>query len=158
MSTFGAKRNCSKKQSIERFGLNDRIHSVFYAPSPVDDFLFEENANGSYNLTSDIQMLLNQKRLDKLTLESLIAHFDTVSQKSDLLRELRSKLSDQDLVKLVKSRYIQTPSELMAYSECLLSEYSRLSREAQELIDAQDSADPTKIMDTVEPQKTVEPN
>lgn len=160
-NTFSVPRNFKNKNSIkidfENVAL-DRGNSVFYTSSNIDSFLFDEQANGSFILTSDITMLLNQKRLDRASAESILSHFDSLAPQSDALKELRSKLSDNDLLKMIKSRYIQSPSELLAYSEHMLREYNQLGKEAQELIDAQDSVDPTRIMETVEPQKTVEPN
>lgn len=159
-NTFSSPRNFKNKNSIKNDPDNillDRGNSQFYTPSNIDSFLFDEQANGSFILTSDITMLLNQKRLDRASAESILSHFDSLAPQSDALKELRSKLSDNDLLKMIKSRYIQSPSELLSYSEHMLLEYDQLSREAQELIDAQDPIDPTKIMDP-EPQKTVEPN
>lgn len=87
------------------------ITSEYYQPSMVDSFLFEEHLDstgkGKYYIhTSDICMLFNQKRLDKLTSQALIQHFESMSQKDSSLASLRSKLSDDQLVRFVKSRYI----------------------------------------------------
>ena len=57
------------------------VTSEYYQPSMVDSFLFEEHLNatgeGKYYIhTSDICMLFNQRRLDKLTSQALIQHFN----------------------------------------------------------------------------------
>lgn len=98
--------------------------SEFLENSPVNEFCYERlevNGNEVVTLTSDIYMLFNQQRLDRMSRERLVAYFDNVSVREPKMRELRSKLSDDQLCSFVKSRFIQSPSELMAWSEYLMS-------------------------------------
>lgn len=102
----------------------DMFVSEFREKSPVDEFLIQETENGgvsSVRLTSDIYMLFNQKRLDRMSLKSLIDYFESLSIKEPEFSALRSKLGDEQLVSFVKSRYIQSPSELMSWSQYLMS-------------------------------------
>jgi hypothetical protein len=69
-------------------------------------------------------MLFNQERLDKMSAEAVVNHFNSLSVRNDSLAKLRAKLSDDELVSIVKSRYIQSPSELLSYSEYLVSSQS----------------------------------
>lgn len=106
-------------------GAVDLSKSEFYQPSMIDDFLFVKNKPPhsdceSVTLTSDITMLFNQQRLDKMSREALLQHFDAMSVQNSQFADLRAKLSDDQLCSIVKSRYIQTPSELMAYSSYLV--------------------------------------
>ena len=98
--------------------------SEFIETSPVNEFCVEKlEVNGveTIILTSDIYMLFNQQRLDKMTKDRLLAYFENLSVNEPKMRELRSKLSDEQLCSFVKSRFIQSPSELMAWSEYLMS-------------------------------------
>lgn len=98
--------------------------SEFRESSPVDQFMFQEievNGKPSVRLTSDIYMLFNQQRLDKLSRESLLAYFDSIQVREPQFTEIRSKLGDEQLMSFVKSRFIQSPSELMAWSQYLMS-------------------------------------
>lgn len=100
------------------------ICSEFREESPVDQFLRQEiEVNGvpSVRLTSDIYMLFNQRRLDKLSRESLLSHFESMSVNEPKFGDLRAKLGDDQLINFVKSRFIQSPSELMAWSQYLMS-------------------------------------
>lgn len=100
------------------------ICSEFREESPVDQFLRQEiEVNGvpSVRLTSDIYMLFNQQRLDKLSRESLLSHFESISVNEPKFGDLRAKLGDDQLINFVKSRFIQSPSELMAWSQYLMS-------------------------------------
>ena len=113
--------------AIEK-GVIDLKHSEFYTPSNVDDFMFEldkpvHGNNEAVIFTSDITMLFNQQRLDKMSRESLLQHFDSMSVKDSSLSVVRKSLSDDQLISIVKSRYIQSPSELMAYSNYLVGTY-----------------------------------
>lgn len=98
--------------------------SEFREESPVDQFLFQEVSVGgdtSIRLSSDIYMLFNQQRLDKLSQTSLLEYFNNVSVTEPRFNELRSKLGDEQLISFVKSRFIQSKSELMAWSNYLMS-------------------------------------
>ncbi len=102
----------------------DMLFSEFRQESPVDQFLFEEReVDGvkSVRLTSDIYMLFNQQRLDRLSRESLLSHFESMSVNEPKFGDLRAKLGDDQLISFVKSRFIQSPSELMAWSQYLMS-------------------------------------
>lgn len=98
--------------------------SEFIEESPVNEFMFQEvESDGvkSIRVTSDIYMLFNQQRLDRMSRERLIAYFDQLSVRDTQMSELRSKLTDDQLCSFVKSRYIQSRSELMAWSQYLMS-------------------------------------
>lgn len=108
-------------------GVMDLEFSAFYDPTPVDEFTYEKvsvpGSDDSFTLTSDISMLFNQQRLDRCSRDALIQYFDNMACTSSNFSALRSKLSDDQLISIVKSRYLQSPSELLAYSESLVHEY-----------------------------------
>lgn len=126
---FSNKRRLTSYSRVPRLrgcGLVDFNRSEFYQPSMIDDFLFVKDnppySDGeSITITSDITMLFNQERLDRMTNEALIQHFDSMSVRSPKFADIRSKISDDQLCSIVKSRYIQSPSELMAYSAYLVN-------------------------------------
>lgn len=98
--------------------------SEFRESSPVDQFMFQEievDGKPSIRLTSDIYMLFNQQRLDRMSRESLLSYFDSIQVREPQFTEIRSKLGDEQLMSFVKSRFIQSPSELMAWSQYLMS-------------------------------------
>lgn len=98
--------------------------SEFLENSPVNEFCFErldKNGTEVVTLTSDIYMLFNQQRLDRMSKDRLLAYFENLSVNEPKMCELRSKLTDDQLCSFVKSRFIQSPSELMAWSQYLMS-------------------------------------
>lgn len=89
-----------------------------YQPCVVDKFTQEIDENdGSVCMTSAVSILLNQKRLDKMSNAAILQEISEQAQVSDTLATLRSKCTDEQLISLVKSRYIQSPSELLSWSE-----------------------------------------
>lgn len=118
----------SKKERRQTYPSQKAVmrDSNFYQASPVDVFNFAKHKNphtkeDSIRVTSDIYMLFNQQRLDRMSREVLIDHFNQMSVRENPLQSLRSKLSDDQLCSIVKSRFIQSPSELMQYSSYLNS-------------------------------------
>ena len=105
-------------------GSSELSQSEFIEESPVNEFMFQEVEHDgvkSVTLTSDIFMLFNQQRLDKMSRERLIQYFNDLSVRDTQMSDLRSKLTDDQLCSFVKSRYIQSRSELMAWSQYLMS-------------------------------------
>lgn len=152
---------CTKREvnSVERVSSPNNVankelrQSEFIEPSPVNDFVFQEyEVDGvvSVRCSSDIYMLFNQQRLDRMSRESLVKYFGELSVTEPKMKELRSKLSDDQLCSFVKSRFIQTPSELMAWSQYLMSSQDEIVAAAAAELQA---APPTA--QTVDP--TVEP-
>lgn len=131
----------------------DLRQSEFLENSPVNEFCFERlevNGNEVVTLTSDIYMLFNQQRLDRMSKDRLLAYFENLSVTDPKMSELRSKLSDDQLCSFVKSRFIQSPSELMAWSQCLMSSQDEMIAAAAAEKQAEQSA-PYEVNSTEEP-------
>lgn len=102
--------------------------SKFREPSPLDNFYFEKSTaptdtTPSVAIVSDVRLLLNQHRLDRMTQAALVEWLEKSSRSDSGLSSLRSKLGDKELCKFIKSRYIQSRSELLSYSAYLESVY-----------------------------------
>lgn len=131
----------------------DLRQSEFLENSPVNEFCFERlevNGNEVVTLTSDIYMLFNQQRLDRMSKDRLLAYFENLSVTDPKMSELRSKLSDDQLCSFVKSRFIQSPSELMAWSQYLMSSQDEMIAAAAAEKQAEQSA-PYEVNPTEEP-------
>ena len=89
-----------------------------YQPCVVDKFTQEvDESDDSVCITSAVSILLNQKRLDRMSEAAILQEISEQSQASDVLAALRSRCTDEQLISLVKSRYIQSPSELLSWSQ-----------------------------------------
>lgn len=127
--------------------------SEFLENSPVNEFCFErldKNGTEVVILTSDIYMLFNQQRLDRMSKDRLLSYFENLSVSEPKMRELRSKLSDEQLCSFVKSRFIQSPSELMAWSQYLMSSQDEMIAAAAAEKQAEQPA-PYQVDPTQEP-------
>lgn len=139
--------HCKRSKKPER-GTCDMMRKVtcLRAPSPVETFYKQEIScpNGTCDAVAyrtDIYMLFNQQRLDRMSLSQLSDWLDNQTSTSGLA-ELRSKMSDAQLHSFIKSRYIQSPSELMAWSEYIQSEFTKEYQKAVEEQKSQQSVEP----------------
>ena len=135
----------------------DIVHSVPVSPSIVDPLCVDVHRNSdgsvaSVSFSSDIALLFNQKRLeDCLGRDGLKKFFDDMSARSPALSSLRQKISDDDLAAMCKSRYLQSASEILSWSNYLNENYqhlmdvvkSRVSSVSDGDADGSASADPT---------------
>lgn len=103
---------------------------TLFQPSPVLELhkvTFEADGDKSVSYADDIYLLLNQRRLDKLIgTDSFNNWVTSMMPKSDSLAQLRSKCTDEQLMAICKSRYIQSPSQLLAWSEYLNANYGAI--------------------------------
>lgn len=101
--------------------------AVGYQESTVSSFHVQElitpqTGSKSVRFVNDIFMLLNQKRLDKVTLQALADYIEDSSPttaQTEFVSQLKSKCTDEQLMMYCKSRYIQSPQELLEWSKYL---------------------------------------
>lgn len=115
-----------KKHSAVNVVPRDLRISSFPAPSPMDNFICQKQVTPyddkeSIRMTSDIYMLFNQQRLDRMSRENLTDYFNNMAVRDGSFSALKKRLTDDQLISVVKSRYIQQPSELLAWSRYLNS-------------------------------------
>lgn len=114
-------RNPFKSVTVSKSRSMDAAYPAsvnLYQSCVVDKFTQElDESDGSVCLTSAVSILLNQKRLDRMSEAAILQEISEQAQFSDSLATLRSKCTDDQLISLVKSRYIQSPSELLSWSE-----------------------------------------
>lgn len=87
--------------------------------------------------TSDVRLILHNKDLASRAGLSVASKFGQNQQSASQIQQLMDTMSDDDLLSTVRSRYVQSPSEIIAWSK-QLSEYAKnLESEAQALINAE---------------------
>lgn len=106
----------------------DKGRSECYQPSPVAPLRFEKLANGGYKYNNDVRLLFNQERLRKLLGADSLTAWLGIMDNSYRKAVDTSKLPDKVVLDFIKSRNIQSPSELLQWS-------SYLNSCAQELVD-----------------------
>ena len=87
--------------------------------------------------TSDIRLILHTKDLASRAGLAIASKFGQSKQSVSQIQEIMDKMSDDDLLATVRSRHIQAPSEIIAWSKELSAYAETLESQAQELIDAE---------------------
>lgn len=107
-----------------------------------------DNDNPLLYFGNDVSLLLNQKRLNSLGTDTVKAYLDSLQPRSSSLSELRSKLSDDDILKSIKSRHIQSVSELSAWIDYLNSSMEHIVSDAVAADQSKAAVDNTPPVDT----------
>lgn len=86
--------------------------------------------------TSDVRLILHTKDLASRAGLAVASKFGQSKQSSSQIQQIMDKMSDDDLLATVRSRHIQAPSEIIAWSKELSAYAENLEAQAQDLIDA----------------------
>lgn len=87
--------------------------------------------------TSDIRLILHTRDLASRAGIAVASKFGQGNQSASQIQQVMDKMSDDDLLATVRSRHIQAPSEILAWSKELSAYAENLESQAQELIDAE---------------------
>lgn len=86
---------------------------------------------------SDVRLILHNKDLASRAGVSVASKFGQSNQSASQIQQIMDKMSDDDLLATVRSRHIQAPSEIIAWSKELSAYVEHLESQAQELIEAE---------------------
>lgn len=93
---------------------------ILRTPSLVDEF-YKERIGGTkqkplVRYIDPIYMLFNQQRLSRLGSDNIQQWLDSMNNAGNqLIGDLKKKCSDDQLVQMIKSRHLQSPSEILAW-------------------------------------------
>lgn len=107
---------------------------VKHTKVPVQDKLMQlstvEDKDGSITVTTDISLIFNQQRLEnKLTASELREYIQRYTPNKSVYT---AQLDDETLLNTLKSRHIQSLSELRAWTEYCMENYDSLIKEVEE--------------------------
>lgn len=121
-----------KKEYIEHTfnGSFDAAHTKV----PVQDKLMQlstvVNKDGSVTVSTDISLIFNQQRLEnKLTAGELREYIQRYTPNRSVYT---AQLDDETLLDTLKSRHIQSLSEMRAWAEYCMENYDSLIKEVEE--------------------------
>lgn len=89
--------------------------------------------------TSDVRLILHTKDLASRAGVAIASKFGKNKQSASQIQQIMDKMSDDDLLATVRSRHVQSPSEIIAWSKDLSVYAENLESQAQELIDIENS-------------------
>jgi len=87
--------------------------------------------------TSDVRLLLHTKDLASRAGLAIASKFGQNRQSASQIQQIMDKMSDDDLLATVRSRHVQSPSEIIAWSKELSAYAEHLESQAQELIEVE---------------------
>lgn len=117
--------------------LNHEFNGFFdvaHTKVPVQDVLAQlstvKNKDGSITVSNDITLIFNQQRLEnKLTVNELREYIRRYTPNKSVYT---AQLDDDTLLSTLKSRHIQSLSEMRAWAEYCMENYDSLIKEAEE--------------------------
>lgn len=125
-------------------GLVPNVESDVFAVAPQFDSTEElrveiddSDETRPVRYTSDVRLILHTKDLASRAGFAIASKFGQSKQSASQIQEIMDKMSDDDLLATVRSRHIQAPSEIIAWSKELSAYAEALESQAQELIDAE---------------------
>ena len=89
--------------------------------------------------TSDVSLILHTKDLASRAGLAIASKFGQSKQSASQIQQIMDKMSDDDLLSTVRSRHVQSPSEIIAWSKELSAYAENLESQARELIDAENA-------------------
>lgn len=89
--------------------------------------------------TSDIRLLLHTKDLASRAGLAVASKFGQGARSASQIQQIMDRMSDDDLLSTVRSRHVQAPSEIIAWSKELSAYAENLESQAQQLIDAENA-------------------
>lgn len=87
--------------------------------------------------TSDVRLILHTKDLTSRAGVAIASKFGQSKQSPSQIQQMMDTMSDEDLLSTVRSRYVQSPSEIIAWSKQLSAYAENLESEARTLIEAE---------------------
>ena len=107
---------------------------VKHTKVPVQDKLMQLSTvkceDGSITVSTDISLIFNQQRLaNKLTASELREYIQRYTPNRSVYT---AQLDDETLLNTLKSRHIQSLSEMRAWTEYCMENYDSLIKEAEE--------------------------
>lgn len=87
--------------------------------------------------TSDVRLILHTKDLASRAGLAVASKFGQSKQSSSQIQQIMDTMSDNDLLATVRSRHVQAPSEIIAWSKELSAYAEHLESQAQDLIEAE---------------------
>lgn len=131
----------------------DKSLAVLFEPSVVsplysEDVMFDDGTVGKYR-HDDVYLLFNQQRLNALGSDTANSWLSSLSTPSNSpLHELLDKCTDEQKLSLIKSRHIQSASELQAWDNFLTSVSDVTVGNIRNYVDSLRSSD-TDSLDTL---------
>lgn len=118
-------------ESMNNAVLNLLSNSEFITVRPIDEMRFVAEQNGSVRFVSDATLLLNEQRIINDIGEDNYRNFIRELQVNPSSPYKDGNFTDEQLMTEIKSRYVQSPSEVREWVRDMLDQQENISAEAK---------------------------
>ena len=101
--------------------------------------IYDNEEDCPVRYTSDVRLILHTKDLASRAGLAVASKFGQSKQSASQIQQIMDGMSDDDLLATVRSRHIQSPSEIIAWSKELSAYAEHLESQVQELIDVENA-------------------
>jgi hypothetical protein len=129
--------------------LNVLSNSEFITVRPIDELRFVEELNGSVRFVSDATLLLNEQRIINDIGEDNYRNFIRELQVNPSSPYKDGNFADEQLMTEIKSRYVQSPSEVREWVRDMLDQQENISAEVKANLEEMNSFE-SQSVETVE--------
>lgn len=139
----------------EKSILNTLANSEFLTVRPIDELRFIEELDGSIRFVSDATLLLNEQRIINDIGEDNYRNFIRELQVNPSSPYKDGNFTDEQLMTEIKSRYVQSPSEVREWVRDMLDQQESISADAKaklEEMKASESNSTALVVEPVEPK------
>lgn len=137
-----------------RDALNVLSNSEFTTVRPIDELRFVQELNGSVRFVSDATLLLNEQRIINDIGEDNYRNFIRELQVNPSSPYKDGSFTDEQLMTEIKSRYVQSPSEVREWVRDMLDQQEQISDEAKAKLEEMKSSETQPSDPVVESVKT----
>ena len=134
--------------------INVLSNSEFTTVRPIDELRFFQELNGSVRFISDATLLLNEQRIINDIGEDNYRNFIRELQVNPSSPYKDSNFTDEQLMTEIKSRYVQSPSEVREWVRDMLDQQEKISDDAKAKLEDMKSSEGETTDSVVEPVKT----
>lgn len=127
-------------------GLTPNVAPDVFAVAPEFDSteqlrveIYDNEEDCPVRYTSDIRLILHTKDLASRAGLAVASKFCQNNRSASQIQQVMDRMSDDDLLATVRSRHIQSPSEIIAWSKELSAYAEHLETQVQDLIEAENS-------------------
>lgn len=132
--------------------LNVLVNSEFTTVRPIDELRFVEELDGSIRFISDATLLLNEQRIINDIGEDNYRNFIRELQVNPSSPYKDGNFTDEQLMTEIKSRYVQSPSEVREWVRDMLDKQESISADTKAKLEEMEDSESNSIesIETVE--------
>lgn len=137
--------------------LNTLANSEFLTVRPIDEMRFVQELNGSVRFVSDATLLLNEQRIINDIGEDNYRNFIRELQVNPSSPYKDGNFTDEQLMTEIKSRYVQSPSEVREWVRDMLDKQEQISDDVKAKLEEMKASESESTV-SVESVESVEVN